>query len=107
MAWFRLMCMISRGGRKGSNSSSLSCMNAWCEVPPCGLMCPWQPRADSSYISPFMVIRLKDPSLLHSAGLIGGKWVGARNNATYDVSNQGRGGRISSLRFEGPVSGTM
>lgn len=36
-------------------------------------------------ISTDLLSRLKDPSLLHSAGFIGGKWVGAHSTATYEV----------------------
>ena len=39
----------------------------------------------TSGISKELLSKLKDPTLLHSTGLIGGKWVGARNNATYEV----------------------
>ncbi len=39
-----------------------------------------------SLLATELTSKLKDPSLLHAAGLIGGKWLGAWNSATYDVS---------------------
>ena len=41
-------------------------------------------------ISPDLLSRLKDPTLLHSAGFIGGKWVGAHSSATYEVGQRRR-----------------
>lgn len=36
-------------------------------------------------ICEYLLSKLNDRTLLHSAGLIGGKWLGAWNNATYEV----------------------
>jgi hypothetical protein len=40
---------------------------------------------EASNLSAEITSKLKDPSLLHAAGLIDGKWLGAWNSATYEV----------------------
>lgn len=39
----------------------------------------------NSTISDELLARLKDKDLVQSAGFVDGKWLGARNNATYEV----------------------
>ena len=36
-------------------------------------------------VSEDLLKRLKEPTLLHTAGLVGGKWTGATNGADYQV----------------------
>eukprot|EP00798_Chlamydomonas_sp_ICE-L_P022057 gene22057-29122_t len=44
-----------------------------------------------------LLSRLKDPSLLHSAGLIGGKWLRATNSETYVVRNPATGKALATM----------
>eukprot|EP00195_Chlamydomonas_chlamydogama_P002619 CAMPEP_0202920768 /NCGR_PEP_ID=MMETSP1392-20130828/77027_1 /ASSEMBLY_ACC=CAM_ASM_000868 /TAXON_ID=225041 /ORGANISM="Chlamydomonas chlamydogama, Strain SAG 11-48b" /LENGTH=526 /DNA_ID=CAMNT_0049614281 /DNA_START=54 /DNA_END=1634 /DNA_ORIENTATION=- len=44
-----------------------------------------------------LLSRLKDKTLLHSAGLIGGKWLAASNGATFQVKNPATGKSIATL----------
>ncbi len=49
-------------------------------------------------ISPALLARLNNPSLLPAAGLIGGKWVGAATDgATFDVVNPSTGEHLATL----------
>jgi hypothetical protein len=43
-------------------------------------------RPVESTVSEELLSRLKDKSLLHTAGFVGGRWVGATDRSTYQVT---------------------
>jgi hypothetical protein len=60
------------------------------QSPPSNLQQAMSASAEASGLTPSafssdLLEKLQDKALLHSAGLIGGKWLGAWNNATYEV----------------------